>query len=161
MSKRITTSALLLGVALVLGYLEALFFQLPALPGIKLGLANIAILLALYVLGSREALILSVLKTVLIALLFGNAVGMFYGLLGSLLAWGGMTLSRKGFGIYGVSVIGGVLHNLGQLTVACLLTQSTAPVYYLPLLLAGGTVFGILTAFCTDLVLRRFLHKKR
>ncbi len=161
MSKRITTSALLLAAALVLGYIEALFFQLPALPGVKLGLGNIAVLLALYHLGNREALILSVLKTVLTALLFGNAPGMFYGLLGSLLAWWGMCGGRRVFGMVGVSVIGGVLHNLGQLMVACILTRSAAPLYYLPLLLAGGTFFGVLTALCAAPVLRRFQAKKR
>ena len=160
MSKRITTSALLLGVALVLGYIEAIFFQLPALPGVKLGLANIAVLLALYRLGTREALVLSLLKTILTALLFGNAVGMLYGLLGSILSWFGMSAGRKVFGIAGVSVIGGVLHNLGQLTVACILTASTAPLYYLPLLLVGGTGFGLLTALCAAGVLRILSKKK-
>ena len=90
MSKRIATTAVLLAIALVLGYLEAVFFHLPTIPGLKLGLANVTVLLALYQLNSRYALWLSVLKSVLTALLFGNPVGMLYGLLGSLLAWGGM-----------------------------------------------------------------------
>ncbi len=161
MSKRIATTAVLLAVALVLGYVEALFFHLPAIPGLKLGLANITILLALYRMNSRYALGLSVLKSILTALLFGNPVGMLYALLGSLLAWGGMTLGRHAFGVLGVSVIGSVLHNMGQLTVACLLTQSLAPLGYAPALLLGGTAFGVLTGLCAMGVLRAFLDKKR
>lgn len=161
MSKRIATTAVLLAAAVVLGYVEALFFHLPAIPGLKLGLANITVLLALYRLGGRYALVLSVLKAVLTALLFGNPVGMLYALLGSILSWAGMTLGRHAFGVLGVSVIGSVLHNAGQLAVACLLTQSTAPIGYAPTLLLGGTAFGVLTGGCAMGVLRAFSDKKR
>lgn len=148
MSKRVATTALLLAAALVLGYIEALFFSLPGVPGLKLGLANVTVLLALYRFGAPYALGLSVLKAVLSALLFGNPTALLYALLGSLLAWAGMSLGRRVFGVVGVSVIGGVLHNLGQLTVACLLTQSVAPIGYAPLLMLGGTLFGVLTGVC-------------
>lgn len=161
MSKRIATTAVLLAVALVLGYVEALFFHLPAIPGLKLGLANITVLLALYRMNDRYALGLSVLKAVLTALLFGNPVGMLYSLLGSFLAWGGMALGRRAFSVLGVSVIGSVLHNMGQLAVACALTQSLAPLGYAPALLLGGTVFGVLTGFCVMGILRAFSDKKR
>lgn len=161
MSKRIATTGVLLAVALVLGYVESTFFQLPGIPGLKLGLANIAVLLAFYRLSAVEALALSLLKAILTALLFGNPVGMLYSLLGSVLAWLGMYFGRRAFGLLGVSVIGSVLHNAGQLLVACLLTQSGAPIGYAPALLLGGVGFGVLTGGCAGAVLRGIKDKKR
>lgn len=160
MSKRIATTALLLAVALVLGYFESLLFHLPGVPGLKLGLANITVLLALDQFGAPYALGLSVGKAVLTAFLFGNPVALLYSLFGSVLSWAGMSLGKRGFGVLGVSVIGSVLHNAGQLAVACLLTQSTAPIGYAPILLAGGTLFGALTGLCAAGVLRGIQKRK-
>lgn len=155
MSKRITITAMLLAVAMVLGYLESAFFAFPGIPGLKMGLANIVVLLALYRYGAPYALGLSVGKALLSVFLFGNPSALLYALLGSLFSWGGMCAFRRFFGMLGVSVIGSVLHNFGQLIVACFLTASRAPLGYAPALLLGGTFFGVITGSCAKLILRR------
>ena len=118
-TRRIAQIGGLVSLAMVLSYLESLFPVFLAVPGIRIGLANIAIVFALYHLGFRAALGISVVRVVLSALLFGSVISMSYSLCGALISLAMMAiLKRSGlFGTVAVSVVGGVSHNLGQIAV--------------------------------------------
>lgn len=143
---------MLIALAMILSFIESQIPAFVAIPGMKIGLANIAIVFALYTLGFRSALAVSLIRVVLSALLFGSAISGLYSLAGALISLAGMALLKKTlfFGVVGVSVCGAVLHNLGQIAVAWLILKTGALVYYLPFLLfsavAGGVVIGLVAA---------------
>ena len=143
---------MLVALAMILSFIESQIPAFVAIPGMKIGLANIAIVFALYTLGFRSALAVSLIRVVLSALLFGSAVSALYSLAGALISLAGMALLKKSnlFGVTGTSVFGAVLHNLGQIAVAWLILKTGALVYYLPFLLfsavAGGVVIGLVAA---------------
>lgn len=142
---KIAQYALLIALALVLSYVEALVPLSLAVPGIKLGLPNLVIVFALYRLSPRDACIISVLRIVMVSVMFGNAFSMIYSLSGAVLSLTAMILLRKigRLSLVGVSVAGGVFHNLGQILCAMLLLETARIVYYLPVLLISGTVAGV------------------
>jgi len=154
--KRITTLAILTAVALVLGYVESLFPLNFGVPGIKLGLANTAVLLAIILMGRKEGLLLLLAKVLLSAVLFAGFAGTVYGLAGGLLSWTVMAALKdiKAFSSVGISVAGAAAHNLGQILVAMLLTGSTAIIGYFPILLISGTIAGVLTGLIAQALIR-------
>ena len=151
-TRKVVHMGMLIALAMILSFIESQIPAFIAVPGMKIGLANIAIVFALYTLGFRNALAVSLIRVVLSALLFGSVVSLAYSLAGALLSLAGMALLRKSslFGVVGVSVCGAVLHNLGQIGIAWLILKTQALVYYLPFLLfcavAGGVVIGIAAA---------------
>lgn len=149
--------ALLVSTALILSYLESLLPSFVAIPGVKLGLANIAVVFALYKLGPREAAALSLVRVAAVSLLFGSAASLFYSLAGAALSLGGMLPLKKAglFSPTAVSVAGGVLHNIGQIGMACLLLETNVIVYYLPFLILSGTLAGIAVGLAASALLRR------
>lgn len=156
-TRRIAQIGVLVSLAMVLSYLESLFPVFLAVPGIRIGLANIAIVFALYHLGFRAALGISVVRVVLSALLFGSVISMSYSLCGALISLAMMAiLKRSGlFGTVAVSVVGGVSHNLGQIAVACLILQTKAIAYYIPVLILSGVVSGVVIGIVSAVVLAR------
>ena len=156
-TRRIAQIGVLVSLAMVLSYLESLFPVFLAVPGIRIGLANIAIVFALYHLGFRAALGISVVRVVLSALLFGSVISMSYSLCGALISLAMMAiLKRSGlFGTVAVSVVGGVSHNLGQIAVACLILQTTAIAYYIPVLILSGVVSGVVIGIVSAVVIAR------
>ena len=116
----ITCMGLLLALALILSYVEVLIPFQPGIPGIKLGLANLAVVLCLYLLGWKDALLLTIVKALLSGLLFGNLFMILYSLTGAIISAFAMILLQKngGFHLPAVSAAGGVAHNMGQLLVA-------------------------------------------
>lgn len=149
---------MLVALAFVFGWLESMVPNpLEAIaPGIKLGLANIVVLVALYCLGALPALAISLLRVVLSAFTFGSLTMMFYSLSGALLAYFVMFLLKKSghFSPVGVSTAGGVAHNIGQILIA-MLTLGSNLLYYLPFLLVGGILSGIVIGLLGALVLLR------
>lgn len=143
--------------ALIVGYIESLIPFFFGVPGMKLGLTNIVILIALYAMGAREALILNVARIVLVGFLFGNLSSIAYSLAGGLLSLAVMALLKKSgrFSVGGVSIAGGVSHNIGQLIVAILVVNTSSLAYYLPALLAAGVVTGFLIGLISGEVLKR------
>ena len=143
---------MLIALAMILSFIESQIPAFVAIPGMKIGLANIAIVFALYTLGFKNALAVSVIRVFLSALLFGSVVSLLYSLAGALISLAGMALLKKStlFGVTGTSVSGAVLHNLGQIAVAWLILKTQALIYYLPFLLfsavAGGIVIGMISA---------------
>lgn len=148
---------MLLAFALILSYVEALIPFPFMVPGMKLGLANMATLLVLYLIGEKEAAIVSVSRIILVGFLFGNLYSIMYSLAGGILALLVMVLSKRtGFlSCVGVSILGGVFHNIGQLAVAALIVDTKGVFYYLPVLLIGGMVCGALLGIVTVQIINR------
>lgn len=146
MTRKIAESGMLVALAMVLSYIETLIPINFGVPGMKLGLANLAVVTALYLLGRGEAFTISVVRIFLVALTFGNLSAMMYSLAGGLVSFGAMALlcKRADFSPMGVSILGGAMHNVGQLFVAALIVENMQILYYLPALLAGGVVTGLL-----------------
>ena len=159
---RITLLAILLSAALILGFVENLFNIAPGVPGIKLGLSNVVLLFTLYTLKISDAILLMVLKVLLSGFLFGNPMTISYGLAGGALSFLGMLLTKKipEISIVGVSMIGAVLHNTGQIILNMLIVQNTVLLSYLPVLVIVGLVTGLLTGFAAKLVLAHMKFMK-
>ena len=152
-ARRVATLALLTTLALMFSYIESLL-PAPGPPGVKLGIANIVVVIVLYRLAAPEAAAVNLLRVALAGLLFTGLFSALYSAAGACLSLIGMILLKKTklFSMVGVSMAGGVLHNLGQLFVAALLVEETAVFYYFPLLLFSGIASGILTGLIAALV---------
>lgn len=155
--KNVALLSVLIAVAMILSYVEA---QIPLpipIPGVKIGLANLAVIMALYLLGFKFAVVISLVRVVLVALLFGNMMTMAYGLAGATLSLIGMGLLKKipFFSTVAVSVSGGVLHNIGQVIVASIVTESAVFVAYLPVLLVSGVISGAVIGIVSALIVTR------
>lgn len=155
-TKELTTCAMLAALALALSYLEGFFPPLLPLPGVKLGLANIVTVYALYTLGAASALSILVVRCILGALFAGNASALIFSLLGGLCAMLVMIALHKlpRLSVYGVSVGGAAAHNAGQVIAAMLTLGSAAPLAYLPFLLIVSLFTGALTGFVSAMLLR-------
>lgn len=139
---RITTLAMLGAVALVLSWIDSMIPVSAALPGAKLGLANLSVLMGLYLLGPGPGAVLCLLKILLSTFLFGNAFSFFYALSGGILSYLVMLVLKKQCSIVFVSVMGGLFHNLGQLLVAAVVLETAGLLAYLPVLLLCGLGAG-------------------
>ena len=157
-TKKIAILGVLTSVALVLSYLEAIIPPIySAVPGIKVGLPNIVIILVLYRFGFKQAISVSLMRVFIVALLFGNAMTLAYSLSGAILSLLAMVLFRRidKFSQVGVSIIGGVMHNLGQVLVAIVLLHSTLIGYYMLILTFTGTLAGVVVGIAGSLLTRR------
>lgn len=157
MAKKIARLAVLIALALALSAIERLIPAPIAVPGIKLGLANLVTVLALYLLGSREALTVSVLRVVLAGFLFGSFSSILYALSGALVSFGVMALLKRtgAFSVVGVSVAGGVFHNIAQILIAAAIVRTLELSYYLPILMLSGVVTGLFIGIVSNLMIRR------
>jgi len=155
-TQTIARMSLLTAVALVLGYFERFIPVAVAMPGIKLGLGNTVLLYAIYMLDSRHAFGLMILKVVLSGLLFAGLGGAMYSFAGGLASLVVMVMLKKvsGISILGVSVAGAVFHNVGQLAMAATVVQTRSLVLYFPVLLIAGVVTGIMTGLVAKYVLK-------
>ncbi len=146
----------LLSLSLLLSYVESLIPFYFGVPGIKLGLANLAVVIVLYWYGWREAIALNVMRVLLSGFLFGNLFMIMYSLAGAVCSFLMMCFVRKTgkFSVVGVSISGGIFHNVGQLGVAVFVTETVAAVSYLPVLAAAGTVTGMLIGLTAAEVLK-------
>lgn len=156
-SSLVAACALLTALALIFSYVESLFPLPIGVPGVKLGIANLVILIALYRYGFKMALIVNVMRIVLAGLLFSGLFGVLYAMAGGLLSLFAMGLLKKTgiFSIIGVSFVGGVVHNFGQVTVAAFLVSHVGMYAYFPILLFSGLVAGtILGIIAHNLLVR-------
>ena len=153
----IASRGLLIALALVLAWVESQIPVFFAVPGMKLGLTNLVVLIALYRLGAPDALILNVIRILLVGLSFGNVFSMIYSLAGGVLSFLVMfLLKRTGrFHIITVSVAGGVFHNIGQVLVAMAVLGSGYVAYYLPVLWISGIAAGAVIGLISGQVARR------
>lgn len=144
-SQKVAFLGIFTALAMILSYIETLIPSFVAIPGIKLGLANIAVIVILYKIGWKEAFAVSIIRVILSSLLFTTVLSMLYSLAGAILSLIAMILLKKiKLSTITISVIGGVCHNIGQIAVAIFMTETAELVYYLPVLLITGTISGIL-----------------
>ena len=162
-TRKIARMGLLVALSMILSYVESLIPAFVAVPGVKVGLANIVVIFALYTLAPIEALIVSLLRVILSSFLFGSVLSLLYSLSGALLSLGGMILMKKLkiFSTTVVSVTGGVLHNVGQILVACLVLETDVLLYYLPVLILSGVITGAVIGIIASLVIKRLENNIR
>ena len=161
--RRYAVLGIVTAVALVLSYVEAILPPIwSAVPGIKIGLPNIIIIFILYKTGLKDAITVSAIRLFLVALLFGNAMTLIYSVAGAALSLGLMTLCKKVnlFSMVGVSIVGGVAHNLGQILVAMALFETSQIGYYMIVLAITGTIAGVFVGIAASIILKRFVKIK-
>lgn len=143
-NKRIALRAALIALAMVLSYLESFFPIFIAVPGVKLGLANIVTLIALYKLGLKDTITITIGRILLTGILFQNLPMVLYSIAGAACSIAAMRLAMniRKLSVTGVSILGGVFHNVGQVALAAVLLKSGNIFYYLSVLLVTGTVAG-------------------
>ncbi len=156
-ARTIALLAMMIALALVFSYVESLIPINFGIPGVKLGLANLVIVAALYLMGGRQALIISVVRIILAGLLFGNMFSIIYSLAGGLLSLAVMVLIKRTgrVSVVTVSVAGGISHNIGQLLVAMVFVANLNLIFYLPVLLLAGFLTGLVIGIVCRLVLPR------
>ncbi len=156
-TKRLTLLGVLTAVAMVLSYVEMLLPPLySGLPGIKLGLSNIVIIFLLYKFSFKDALAVSLIRVCLVSLLFSNAVVFIYSFSGAVLSLIFMVILKKTnrFSNIGVSIVGAVSHNLGQVLTAVILMQTPKIAYYMAVLLISGALSGVIIGIISAWVLK-------
>ena len=157
MAKRAAYMGMLTALAFVFSYIESLIPISIGIPGVKLGLANLVVIVALYTMGTKEAFILSAIRIFLAGFTFGNPASMVYSLAGGVLSLLVMVFMKKGklFSATGVSVLGGVFHNVGQILVAMLVVENAKLLYYLPVLILSGTIAGVAIGILAAILTKR------
>ncbi|MCI8940070.1 MAG: Gx transporter family protein [Dorea sp.] len=147
-------------LALIFSYVESLIPFHIGIPGAKLGLANLVIVIVLYKMNVKSAYLLSVTRVVLSGFIFGSMFGILYSLAGGLLSLTVMAVMRRtqGFSVIGVSIAGGVFHNIGQLIVAMIVVESYSASYYLPALLITGLITGLMIGITANEMLKRLVN---
>lgn len=156
-TRRLTALALGVSLAMILSFVESQIPPLAAVPGVKIGLSNIVTVVLLYILGWREALCVSLVRVCLSALLFGNAVAFIYSISGAALSLVVMIIAKKllPLSAVGVSVLGGVMHNVGQVVAAIIVMESAGIAVYIAPLLVSGTIAGIAVGIAAGIVAGR------
>jgi heptaprenyl diphosphate synthase len=148
-AKKVAVSGVLIALAFIFSYVEAILPISVGIPGVKLGLSNIVSLVALYVLGEKMAAQITLVRVILVGFTFGSLSSMLYSMAGAVLSLLAMILTKKWdkFTIIGVSTLGGVMHNIGQLLMAVLVLKTVPFFYYTPILIISGMITGILVGF--------------
>ena len=156
-NKKIATLALTISFAMILSYIESRIPPFVVIPGIKVGLANIAVIFTLYKFGVKEAICVSLLRVLLVSMLFGTPVSMIYSISGAVLSLFVMILLKKLTPLkeVAVSVSGGVMHNVGQIAAASFMLSTNVVIYYLPFLILSGTVAGIAVGIVAAILVKR------
>lgn len=135
-----------LALALILSYVESLIPFYFGIPGVKLGLANLIVVIMLYAVGAKEAFAVSMLRILLSGFLFGNLFSILYSFAGGMLSFLVMWLVKRTgkFHVMSVSICGGITHNIGQILVASVIVETYSIFYYIPVLLIAGLITGML-----------------
>ena len=157
-TKKVAMLGLTIALAMIMSYIEALVPLSFAVPGIKMGLANIVIIFVLYKIGTKEAILVSLIRVILVSLLFSNVMAMAYSIAGAVLSLSVMWLLKKTdkFSFVGVSIAGGIMHNVGQIIMAVILLGTEQIALYLPVLIITGTATGVVIGIVSGLVINRF-----
>lgn len=151
---------MLIGLAFIFSYLEAIIPIPVPIPGVKLGLANLVVIVGLYTIGIPGTIAVALIRIVLVGFTFGNVSSMLYSLSGGIVSLILMIAFRKlnWFSQTGVSIIGGIGHNIGQLMMAAFITETAGVFYYLPFLIVAGVVSGAVIGLLGGLVTERILN---
>lgn len=156
MVKKTAKIGMFIALAMIFSYIEAIIPINFGIPGIKLGIANIVVVTSLYVLGFKETIGISLIRILLMGILFGNVFSFIYSLSGGILSLMGMIICKKFklFSTVGVSVVGGILHNLGQLIAASIVLNNLSIAYYFSVLLISGVVTGFVIGIVSTKVIK-------
>ena len=156
-TRRLTTLALTVSFALILSFVESRIPAFVAIPGIKVGLANIAVIFTLYKFGIKEAVAVSLVRVLLVSMLFGSPISMIYSISGAVLSLSAMFILKKltPVSTVVVSVSGGILHNIGQIGAASVMLGTNVVTYYLPFLLLSGTIAGIVVGVASAVLIEK------
>ena len=160
MKSKVAYFGVFTALALIFSYVETLIpFQI-GFPGVKLGLANLIIVIALYKMNLKETYLLSVTRIILSGFIFGNLFSIIYSLSGGLLSLSVMAFLKKqgGFSVMGISIVGGVMHNVGQLLVAMVIVETFSIIYYIPVLLIAGVITGLVIGIAANEMLKRLVN---
>lgn len=156
MARKISVIAMFSAFAILAAYVES-FIPSIGIPGVKLGLANIAVVLALYILDAESAIIVDVVRIVIVGLLFGSMMSMSFALAGAFVSLTVMIILKKcfDFSIITVSIFGGFFHNVGQMIIAWILVDNYNILYYMPVLLIAGIVTGTIIGLLAKVLYTR------
>ena len=156
-AQRISMYGICIALAMILSYVETLIPIHFAVPGVKPGLANLAVIVALYLMSPVDAWVISMVRIVLVSFTFGNVAALMYSLAGAVLSLSAMVLCQKKrwLTMTGGSIVGGVMHNIGQLLMAAVVLESAAVFTYLPALLLAGVLAGALIGLLGGMLLKR------
>ena len=156
-TRRLTFLALTISFAMILSFVESRIPTFTAIPGIKVGLANIAVIFTLYKFGVGEALTVSLVRVVLVSMLFGNPQSFWFSLSGAVLSLSAMILLKKLVRApeVVVSVSGGVMHNIGQIAAASVIMGTNVVIYYLPFLMLSGTIAGVVVGIASATLIKK------
>lgn len=154
-TKRIANIAMLVALAIIFSYVEVLIPINIGIPGVKLGLANLVIVIALYSLNIGDVWLISLVRIVLVGFMFGSLMSIGYSLAGAVMSLIVMIIIKKTnfFDIVGVSIIGAVCHNLAQIAVAAFVVKNNGIYYYVPMLLIAGVVTGSIIGIVSGKIL--------
>ncbi|MEE1243814.1 Gx transporter family protein [Frisingicoccus sp.] len=157
MSKKVAMAGMFTALAMIFSYVEVLIPINFGIPGMKLGLANLVVVVSLYTMGAPMAFAISMIRIMLVSMTFGSLSAMLYSMAGGLLSFAGMVLLKKipNLSVVGISVVGGVLHNVGQILVAIAVVENINLISYLPPLLIAGTITGMLIGIVASQVIPR------
>ena len=156
-AKNIGAFGVYVALAMIFSYIELQIPPLVAIPGIKLGLPNVVIIIALYKFGWKEAIVINVLRVLLVSVLFGTVLSLLYSVAGAILSLFVMIILKKSkiFSTVLLSVFGAISHNIGQITVAIFVLETSELLYYLPVLLITGTISGLLLGLIGATVVKK------
>ena len=157
--KSVALYGTLIALAMVLSFVESLIPLPLPIPGVKVGLANLVTISGLYLIGIPGTVCVTILRVVLVGLSFGNPYSMIYGLAGSFLSLLVMALAKRyhWFSQVGISILGGVFHNIGQVSVAAWIVQTAGVFIYLPTLLVAGTIAGMVIGTLGGIITERLI----
>ena len=156
-TKKVAFIGLSIALAMILSFVESQIPALVAIPGIKVGLPNLVMVFLLYKVGWKETVVVSIVRILLISVLFGNVQTLAFSVAGAVLSLVGMIILKKTnwFSCIAVSVMGGILHNIGQIIAACFWTGTAQIAYYLPILLVSGTIAGFVIGLVSGMLVKR------
>lgn len=157
---RVAYIGLLSAFAIIISYIEMLLPIDLGIPGVKPGLANFVIVIALYEFGIKDAFLINFIRIFVVGMMFGNLFSIIFSIAGAIISLGIMALikSIKGISIIGVSIAGGVAHNIGQLIIAAFVVNTYSIAYYVPVLIVAGIITGGLVGIPSS-ALRSIMHK--
>lgn len=160
-TKDVAVIGVLAAFGAILSYIEAILSFTTGIPGVKIGLANIAVVVALYMYGSKNAFMINIVRIIVVGLLFGNAFSMVFSAAGAIISFVVMVLFKKTnrFSILGVSTVGGVAHNIGQIMIAALVVDSYSVIYYMPALFIAGIITGVMIGFVSKMLIKYIPRK--
>ena len=156
-AEKVALYGILIALAFIFSYVEALISLPVPVPGMKLGLANLVNVVGLYTVGAAGTIAVGLIRIVMVGFTFSNPGSMLYALSGGVLSLAAMALAKKmdWFDKTGVSILGGVCHNIGQLSMAAWITGTASVFSYLPVLLVAGVITGAVIGLLGGLVTER------